>query len=444
MRYPITRLAGLAGLTALVCCAPVMAQAVSGRSPARPLASQALAGAGYSVAQKIAPVSGGLAGLGGTRWPVRLSPSPGRLNNLVGVRALSAADAWAVGTYCRAQCQRLRTLTLHWDGTAWSQVAAPNPGSAINILQQLAPVSANDVWAVGYDVTKTGHTSALVLHWNGTAWSAASGPAPGHEHALIGAATVSASNIWAAGWSCVSACTRSSQVTRTLIMHWNGTAWSSVPSPSPGSRRNLLIGMSAVSATNIWAVGEQCSSRCAAVAQGEHPLILHWNGTRWSAAKVPAAKNAVLEGVAAPAASSASAVGYRCTSSCSAGYGTGQTYVLHWNGGAWSTVASPSPGNHANVLGGVFATSPNNAWASGYYCVSACTTSNETDHTLLLHWNGTRWSRTAAPNPAGTSNWLIDTGAESATDAWAVGTSQNAHGQDTLILHWNGTTWSVS
>ena len=89
------------------------------------------------------------------------------------------------------------------------------------------------------------------------------------------------------------------------------------------------------------------------------------------------------------------------------------------------------------------AVSPEDAWAVGFYCVRGCTSMSETDRTLILHWNGTKWSRAAVPNPAKASNQLIDTGARSATDVWAVGSSLKAHAQDTLILHWNGTKWSV-
>ncbi|HEY4388878.1 MAG TPA: hypothetical protein VGN34_30885, partial [Ktedonobacteraceae bacterium] len=46
---------------------------------------------------------------------------------------------------------------------------------------------------------------------------------------------------------------------KTLIEHWNGSTWSVVPSPSPGSSPassfNFLNGIEALSPHNIWAVG---------------------------------------------------------------------------------------------------------------------------------------------------------------------------------------------
>jgi hypothetical protein len=43
------------------------------------------------------------------------------------VTAISASDAWAVGTFFGSVIGN-RVLTLHWDGTAWHQVYAPTPG----------------------------------------------------------------------------------------------------------------------------------------------------------------------------------------------------------------------------------------------------------------------------------------------------------------------------
>jgi hypothetical protein len=405
-------------------------------------ASQAPAGTGNPLASKMSPVTGRLAALTGVKRAVQFSPSPGVEDSLFGVRALSASNAWAMGTYCTASCQTFRTLALHWNGSTWLRVKTPNPSSVFNILEQVAIVAPDNVWAVGWS-GGTSRSQALVLHWNGKAWSRVSSPNPGRRQVLIGMTAVSARNIWAAGWTCVSACGGNSQVLRTLILHWNGTTWSRAASPNPGRRVNILIGMSSVSATNLWAVGYECASGCLGVAEGDHPLILHWNGKRWSAAKTPAAKNAILGAVSSPASGGAWAVGYRCRSGCSSFNGTGPTLVLHWNGSSWSIMASPSPGTHANLLEGVTAVSPADAWAVGFYCVRGCATRSETDHTLILHWNGTKWSRAVAPNPAKASNELIDTGARSATDVWAVGSSLKAHSQDTLILRWNGTKWSV-
>jgi hypothetical protein len=64
----------------------------------------------------------------------------------------------------------------------------------------------------------------------------------------------------------------------TLILRWNGTAWSQAKSPNPSSAANVLSGVTATSASNAWAVGYYDNSSTGA----RDTLILHWNGVSWS------------------------------------------------------------------------------------------------------------------------------------------------------------------
>src|SRR5690242_8932503 len=65
----------------------------------------------------------------GSGWTVTTSASPGATNFLSGVSAASPTDAWAVG-YQYDSNDRQLTIAEHWDGTRWSTVPSPNPGSA--------------------------------------------------------------------------------------------------------------------------------------------------------------------------------------------------------------------------------------------------------------------------------------------------------------------------
>jgi hypothetical protein len=80
------------------------------------------------------------------------------------VAAVSASDAWTVGTTSAG-----KTLIEQWDGTTWTQAASPTPGgSGGSELAGVSAVSATDAWAVG------GHASGLdplVLKWNGSTWT---------------------------------------------------------------------------------------------------------------------------------------------------------------------------------------------------------------------------------------------------------------------------------
>jgi hypothetical protein len=83
----------------------------------------------------------------GTAWSLVSPPPLMAVNELLGVSTLDSADAWAVGVTIREPTTAYRPLALHWDGTAWTAQAAPNPGNAnFNAVTQIA---ATDVWAVG-------------------------------------------------------------------------------------------------------------------------------------------------------------------------------------------------------------------------------------------------------------------------------------------------------
>jgi hypothetical protein len=81
------------------------------------------------------------------------------------------------------------------------------------------------------------------------------------------------------------------------------------------------------------------------------------------------------------------------------------------------------------TLFGVAAISPRDAWAVGYSYAGP-------SRTLLLHWNGVKWSQVTSPKPV--TGLLYAVTAVSANDVWAVGSTAD----DTiLILHWNGKMW---
>ena len=61
---------------------------------------------------------------------------------------------------------------------------------------------------------------------------------------------VSATNAWAVGEHEASNFTR-----RTLDEHFTNRAWTAVRSPNSGTGDNRLFGVDAVTGTNVWAVG---------------------------------------------------------------------------------------------------------------------------------------------------------------------------------------------
>src|SRR5438445_2112201 len=77
-------------------------------------------------------------------------PNPGSLNNvLFAVATTSPCNAWAVG-YSSDGPLKQSTLIEHWDGLGWTVQSSPNPGSIYNDLLGVAATSAGNAWAVGY------------------------------------------------------------------------------------------------------------------------------------------------------------------------------------------------------------------------------------------------------------------------------------------------------
>ena len=341
-------------------------------------------------------------------WSVVSSPNvPNVSNGLSGVAAVSATDAWAVGS-SGSQSSSGQTLIEHWNGSQWQIVTSPNPSSIYNTLYAVTAVSATDVWAVGYDANPSGATQTLIEQWNGMQWSVVKSPSPASvDNELFSVTAVSVRNIWAVGFSA------SSTSEQTLIEHWNGTRWSVVKSPSPGSN-DVLSGVAAVSATNVWAVGASNTM--------SQTLIEHWNGTQWSVVKSPnPGSGGVLTAVADVSTSNVWATGYYTKSNSSQ-----QTLVEHWNGTRWQVVTSANVGMHP-ALWGVVAVSARDVWAVG-----SNGSSKVFDKTLTEQWNGTQWSVVKSPSPGSFSTQLESAAATSATDVWAVGHADN----NTLIEYY--------
>ena len=94
-------------------------------------------------------------------WAVVQTPSPPADSLLNGVATRSSADAWVVGGTRSAEGDTISALIEHWDGTAWRVVPRPTPGQSSG-LTSVAASSAGNIWAVGsYHVVPNDLTLAL-------------------------------------------------------------------------------------------------------------------------------------------------------------------------------------------------------------------------------------------------------------------------------------------
>ena len=283
-------------------------------------------------------------------WSVVPSPSPGALS---GVSCTSAAACTAVGDYGNSS-DNPTTLVESWNGTSWTVVPSPSPGSSANGLSGVSCVSAAACTAVGSRADSTDLLpKTLIESWNGASWSVVPSPNRGSDgDPLSGVSCVSLAACTAVGTKSIGV----NFVPRTLIESWNGTSWSVVPSPNPGSGDDLG-GVSCVSAAACTAVGYYFIGDA-----GRKTLIESWNGISWSVVPSPnLVLSDYLDGVSCASAAACTAVGLYFAKN-----GDRRTLIESWNGISWSVVPSPNL-LHNDHLYGVSCASAAGCTAVGYY-----------------------------------------------------------------------------
>ena len=303
---------------------------------------------------------------------------------------------------------------------AGAAVRAPAAFSVSGGLSGVAATSETNAWAVGFTGSGT-NTKTLIMHWNGTAWERVASPSPAGSAALNSVAATSASNAWAMG---------SAGSSKTLILHWNGTAWKQVPVPNLPSHSVL----------SAMAAPQRATPGRLAPSAATKTLILHWNGTAWKRVPSPSPLATYLPACPRPPRATPGRSATPAPAPC----------VLRWNGKTWKRVPSPTPGPVSNpvssvggTLIGVAAVSAASAWAVGTTGDCGCGNGDS----LVLRWNGTAWKQVPSPTPGGgrkAGAALGSVAATSANNAWAVGVSGCGCMPSSVwpyILRWNGTAW---
>ena len=204
-------------------------------------------------------------------------------------------------------------------------------------------------------------------------------------------------------------------------MHWNGTRWKVVAGFGDFTD---LTAVAALSHGNAWAVGSR--------GLGGVAVIEHWNGTAWRTVTSPGH----LKGESISALTSV--IGLSPSDVWAAGSGSQSLHkrgrIEHWNGRVWTAMQLPQ--DPAAQLNGLGAASRSNIWAVGYR-----EDARFNRFPFIDHWTGNGWRPVAAGSGVGTLNSVS---ADSASDAWAVGTSSIGATVSTRIEHWNGAKWLPS
>jgi hypothetical protein len=425
------------------------------------LAASALPGAGPALAMVPSAVAPPALWRGnGAPW---LAPGPGDVpghaSGLQAVFCTSAANCWAVGYY-EIHGAWLNEA-LHWNGRNWSRVAVPSPGgTASGATSELFGVRCTmpaNCWAVGYSEKRQQAELSEALHWNGSKWFLVSTPDPGGSLSgefsfLADVVCTSPINCWADGDYGYYG--TETEVILNLALHWNGKNWSQAATPDPGGtgtdEASALNAIRCTSPSNCWGVGTYGTIGSEILLLNE---VLHWNGKKWSRTMVPDPAGDLpgddneLSGLSCTSAANCWAVGAYSTPGPPSAM---LNQMLHWNGAHWSRARPPNPDgtgeDAANTLIAVSCSSARNCFTVGD--LGSYALNNGEYLNQALRWNGTKWSVTSTPEPAGKANgdvnMLEGIRCVSSANCWAVGnTARSGSSENHQVLHWNGKHWSA-
>jgi hypothetical protein len=268
----------------------------------------------------------------GTRWTIQPTPTPAGVNEsiLQGVSCTSARACIAVGvSYANGATP---PVAERWNGTRWILQSVPSPvGATFSELTQVSCTSANACIAVGDYGNKAGKYLTLAERWDGTIWTIL--PTANRRGAgwsfLFGISCTSATSCVASGHS-----ENTAGNDATLAERWNGTSWAIEPTPSHvGTRLNILLGISCTSPTACISVGYYGDT-------GNYfTLAERWDGTRWTSQPTPKpGLVSALAGVSCTSAASCTAV-----DSYSKNLSSFFTLAERFNGTRWTVEPTPNP-----------------------------------------------------------------------------------------------------
>lgn len=415
-------------------------------------------------------------------WACPTSITDANLNDIWGS---ASSDIWAVGS---------QAAIFHWNGSTWSQVAAPSGVTAD--LKAVAGSDGSDVWVAG--------SAGTVLHYDGSSWSQVTFPlSDGLSGVWVsGKDPDGKSEIWVVGDNGRTAKIYGTTVTvvdskvavpleavwgssptdiwaagqQGVLLHYKpATGWSLA---NPGVSENLM-GLWGSGSSSVWAVGTNGSlSRYNGVSWlplteelakhsfngvwgpaaqpsgtaapiwgvGDQGQVLRWSGYDWVIDTLVDSKTGMnLEAVWGSSMDDVWMVGgggvglHLVNQSSSSMKSTGTTSDLFalWGSAATDVIAVGASGTLTHFDGSAWTAQILPAAAGGTLRAVWGSAANQVwlagDGGLLMTWNGT----TAAKVASSTAASLRALWGSSATDIWAVGDAGT-------LLHYSSGAWSAS
>jgi hypothetical protein len=212
---------------------------------------------------------------------------------------------------------------------------------------------------------------------------------------------------------------------RCLTEHWDGTIWRVVRDASPRTGFCDLVGVTALSPNDVYAVGVLDRT-------GYQPFIEHWDGSTWTRQQtVGAPRGTYFLSVDSDPEGDVWAVGVtRGESDTSA--------VARLEGDTWTYVPPAPPEHTTSWTRGIAVIGPSDVWIVGFQSGIG-----EPRTALTEHWNGGRWKIVPAPRRSKTIDDLGGISALGPDDIFAGGAYAVHDKLRALEEHWDGAAWTI-
>lgn len=282
----------------------------------------------------------------GARWQ---DASPDSVSSHEGVFAItgsSSDDIWTFGQSGDNIPSEADGVAHHWDGRAWTKMTIPRDQGK-PVIPQAAALVGGEVWAVGYVSLAFLDTRAAVVRWNGTSWSKMDVPLPVGDSSLYGVRAAGPNDVWAVG---LTRAFTSGSFTQPFVVHWDGTRWSHVPTPTTASDV-ALSDVEIRGPGEVWVAGDEGWMNQDPPPAPDRPYILRWNGQSWTRTPTPTGQGRTY----------LSALGLRAGQLWAGGTSTATALV--WDGQKWQVGPKPA-GTYTSIS--ALAGGPNGTlWAAG-------------------------------------------------------------------------------
>ncbi len=329
---------------------------------------------------------------------------------LYSVAATGANEVMAVGGAL------LDAVIIHWDGTAWSKMDTESaPG-----LHAIWTAAQDDVFAVG--------SEGAILHWDGNGWSRMETNETRTFNAVWGS---DSENIFAATTTIYNGSSR--------LWQWDGSGWSDV---FPGTQDSIRA-IWASSANDVWAVSGS--------EYLEDFHVFHRDGFTWRIMKTGVADS--IRDVWGASSDAVFLVG-------------NNGVILKYDGREFKRIESMSDATFVSVWG----TDANDVYIAGNMY--------DSDKSILFHYDGTDLQEMQRPGneffgdiqglPSGefflkgkdtiwhwdTHGWnqlpilprcnaIYNLWARNTDDLYAVGQGETSYCGYYYVWHWNGKSWNI-